>query len=145
MTSTTTTITPPPQATGCKLFCGLFRLHCYWSVHLFLGRPTVILPVGVCSFTKLGMCVSFILNKYCVPLLLRALQSSHEPWSLLRRLLLPSIDTDPATSVFCPFLCLIHKNIFKLQIYIYIYILFLNLFYGLVVCLRLYMLEAFWI
>jgi len=47
---------------------GLLHLHRCCSLHLLLGLPAFCLPVGMYSYTKLGMYVSFILNERYVHL-----------------------------------------------------------------------------
>jgi len=42
--------------------CRLVRLHGCKSLHIFLGRHTFLLPIGMYSYTKLGIDVSFILK-----------------------------------------------------------------------------------
>ena len=41
------------SATGYKPFSGLFRFVGRWSVRLFLGRPTFLLPVRIYPWTSL--------------------------------------------------------------------------------------------
>jgi len=45
---------------------GLFCLHGCWCIHCFLGRPTLLLPVEMYSYTNMRTCVSFVIKTYCV-------------------------------------------------------------------------------
>jgi hypothetical protein len=47
---------------------GLFRLHEYWPIHLFFGRPVFLLPVEVVSYSNLRTRVSFVFNAFWVHL-----------------------------------------------------------------------------
>jgi hypothetical protein len=44
-------------------FRGLIRLHAFWSLHLFLGRPAFHLSVRMYSHTNVTMRVSLVLSK----------------------------------------------------------------------------------
>jgi hypothetical protein len=47
---------------GYELIGGSFRLRCCWSLHLFLGRPSFLLPVAMYSYVNLCLPVSGILS-----------------------------------------------------------------------------------
>ena len=56
------------------------------SAHLFLGQPTFLLPARVCSYTSLGMRVSFVLNKpnFSYSIYMKVFTFLFFVWNLLR-------------------------------------------------------------
>ena len=59
---------PLPSSIGYSLqpFHNFLRFHGYWSFHLPLSWPTLLLPVGMCSYTDSKPRVSFNPMNCCV-------------------------------------------------------------------------------
>jgi hypothetical protein len=49
-----------------KIHPGLFPIYVFWSLHLFLGLLTFLLPAGIYSYNTYGERVLFILNNCSV-------------------------------------------------------------------------------
>lgn len=53
---------------GIEAIRGLFGPNGCWAAHFFLGRRTLLMPVGLHSDTNFGMRVSLVLNMCCAAL-----------------------------------------------------------------------------